>query len=338
MRLFSWFKRRYPLSGSAFDKRLAQPLLSDQQIHQLQQDLEGLTLNFPASTHFSEALRQGEQASRFMGSGLEYEESRPYQPGDEVRRINWRLMAKTGQAYTKLYQEERQQSVFILLDQRNSMRFGTRVRLKAEQALRAAGYFAWLAEKSALPVEGAYLAENLQFTPSFEGRSSFLELMHRFSQSCPPLSSKINLRSAASKVTSGHTFVEPSLDDVLMDLLHRLLPGSRLIVVSDFHDLTDTTLRLLTELQHRVSVKAVWIEDQAERSLPSVSGMRLYSSMTDQAYELGDASQLEDYRLWAEHYFESRQQKLRQTGMRLYSLATHQSLEALAAQVEQSDG
>lgn len=331
MRLFSWFKRQHSARGGGLDNRLAQPLLSDHQIHQLQQELEGLSLNFPASTHFSEALRQGEQASRFMGSGLEYEESRPYQPGDEVRRINWRLMAKTGQAYTKLYQEERQQSVFILLDQRNSMRFGTRMRLKAEQALRAAGYFAWLAEKSALSVEGAYLAENLQFTPSFEGRSSFLELMHRFSQPCPPLSS-------SSGRASNQPFVEPSLDDVLMDLLHRLLPGSRLVVISDFHDLNDTTLRLLTELQHCVSVKAVWIEDEAERSLPNVSGMRLHSSMTDQAYDLGDAAQQEAYRQWAAHYFESRQRGLRQCGMRLYSLATHQGLEALAAQVEQSDG
>jgi uncharacterized protein (DUF58 family) len=83
--------------------------------------------------------------SRFRGRGVDYIESRAYQPGDDIRQMDWRLTARSGRPHTKLFQEEREQSILLLVDHNPSMRFGTRVRFKSVQAARAAALIAWAA-------------------------------------------------------------------------------------------------------------------------------------------------------------------------------------------------
>ncbi|MDG6774185.1 DUF58 domain-containing protein [Thiomicrorhabdus sp. ZW0627] len=304
-------------------KRVQQPLLSADQIHALAEEVSHMAVRLSRNPRQSEALRQGEQTSRFMGAGLEYEESRPYQLGDEIRRINWRLMARTGQAYTKLFQEERQENWFILVDQRQSMRFGTKTRLKAEQALRAAGYYLWMAQQSGIPVEGARLAEDLQATPTFEGRGTFEHLMEIFSQPCPPQSQKRQ---------------EPNLNDVLLEVTQRIQPGSRVIIISDFHDVDSKTMTILTALQALARVKAVFIEDVAERELPSREGLRLQSVSTAEVFSLQGRQQAEEYRVWAESYFQTLENRLKQSGTVVTTLLAHEPLSKLAEQMEGVNG
>lgn len=96
----------------------------------------------------SRQLRSGQQSSRLYGRGMDYAESRVYQPGDDVRRLDWRLTARSGKLHTKLFQEDREGSLLILLDTHASMRFGTRVRYKSVQAARAAACAAWYAARA----------------------------------------------------------------------------------------------------------------------------------------------------------------------------------------------
>ncbi len=93
----------------------------------------------------SPALRSGQQRSRLYGRGMDYAESRAYQPGDDARRLDWRLTARSGRLHTKLFQEDREGSLLILLDTCASLRFGTRARFKSVQAARAAAAAAWRA-------------------------------------------------------------------------------------------------------------------------------------------------------------------------------------------------
>ena len=79
---------------------------------------------------------------------MDYAESRVYQPGDDVRRLDWRLTARSGELHTKLFQEEREGRLLILLDTHASMRFGTRVRFKSVQAARAAALAGWYAVRA----------------------------------------------------------------------------------------------------------------------------------------------------------------------------------------------
>jgi uncharacterized protein (DUF58 family) len=96
----------------------------------------------------SRAARSGQQSSRLYGRGMDYAESRVYQAGDDVRRLDWRLTARSGKLHTKLFQEDREGCLLILLDTHASMRFGTRVRFKSVQAARAAAAAAWYAVRA----------------------------------------------------------------------------------------------------------------------------------------------------------------------------------------------
>jgi uncharacterized protein (DUF58 family) len=89
----------------------------------------------------------GPHASRFRGRGVDYQESRAYQPGDDIRNIDWRVTARSGRPHTKLFQEERERSVLLVADQGPSMRFGTRRCFKSVQAARAAALLAWVATR-----------------------------------------------------------------------------------------------------------------------------------------------------------------------------------------------
>lgn len=80
----------------------------------------------------------GEAFSAWKGRGLDYAESRVYQPGDDLRDLHWRLLARTGRPYVKVHHEEQASALHLLLDLRPGMAFGTRGRTKAEQAARMA--------------------------------------------------------------------------------------------------------------------------------------------------------------------------------------------------------
>lgn len=96
----------------------------------------------------SRAARSGQQSSRLYGRGMDYAESRVYQAGDDVRRLDWRLTARSGKLHTKLFQEDREGCLLILLDTHASMRFGTQVRFKSVQAARVAACAAWYAARA----------------------------------------------------------------------------------------------------------------------------------------------------------------------------------------------
>jgi len=296
------------------DPVLTSPILSDTQILDLAVALESIVAKLPNNPKQSSAMRQGEQPSRYRGAGMEYEESRPYEIGDEIRRINWRLMAKTGQAYTKLYQEERQENWFLLVDHRSTMRFGTRSQLKASQAAKVAAYFAWQAQNSGIPVSVGRLAESFVQSPIFEGRSAFSQIMHAVSQPCPPLASSEE---------------EPHLNDVLLSLSHQLQAGSRLIVISDFHDINDRSVEILTALQAFLLIKAVMIQDAAEVDIPEIKGLKLQSTVDNRLVDVDSSFQRERFSEWSKQYFDAIAAQLHTANVRFYALTTEMNLTAV---------
>ncbi len=80
------------------------------------------------------SLQTGAYVSRFRGRGMEFDESRPYQPGDDPRSIDWRVTARSTTAYTKLFREERERPVLVVVDLRCSMHFATQGCFKSVNA------------------------------------------------------------------------------------------------------------------------------------------------------------------------------------------------------------
>src|SRR3989304_9554914 len=97
------------------------------------------------TTHLVNAVMAGEYESAFRGRGMEFEEVREYQPGDEIRSIDWNVTARMGIPFIKEYREERELTVMLLVDVSFSGRFGTVKRFKNELSAEIAAILAYLA-------------------------------------------------------------------------------------------------------------------------------------------------------------------------------------------------
>ena len=85
----------------------------------------------------------GSHISKHKGRGVDFEEFRAYQPGDDIRQIDWRVTARTGRPFTKVFREERERPVIIGIDQCHNMFFGSQVAFKSVVAAEAAAIICW---------------------------------------------------------------------------------------------------------------------------------------------------------------------------------------------------
>src|SRR5262249_36584202 len=98
-----------------------------------------------AIKRLADSLSFGSDRSPFLGSGLEYVQSRPYLPGDDIRAMDWRVTARTGKPHVRVYTEEKDRPALLVVDQRINMFFGTRRAMKSVTAGEAAALAAWRA-------------------------------------------------------------------------------------------------------------------------------------------------------------------------------------------------
>lgn len=208
----------------------------------------------------------GDWPSARMGRGLDYEESRPYCPGDDLRDMDWRTTARLAHPFVKIYREERQPQWHLAMDRGSSMRFGTRSRLKVAQAARIAAFAAFAAStRNAAVSASLWDAEDVVLPPRHD-RSGVLALTQALSAPCPPLP-------------------PAGMNPVLAaDRLHRLLDeltrGTQLILISDFAWLDESHRALLGQLTERCTVLAARVVDPAERIMPDV-GLARFQDLAD---------------------------------------------------------
>lgn len=198
----------------------------------------------------------GDWPSAWLGRGLDFEEARPYAPGDDVRDMDWRTTARLGTPFLKTYREERQPLLHIVLDRGPSMRFGTRRRLKVTQAARLALLAGFAASSQNIAV-GLTLWDGEDRTlGARHGRSGWLEAVQAIVAPCAP--------QAAERGEAQH-------DEARLQTLRAELPrGSRLLLLSDFAWLSPLHERVLASLGAHCDALAVCISDAAERVLPDV--------------------------------------------------------------------
>ena len=134
----------------------------------------------PAWARPARARQMGLYHAPLKGRGMEYAESRPYQPGDDVRALDWRLTARSGKPLTKLFREERERPVFIAIDLRSPMAFATRGVFKQVQAARAAALLAFKAVKDGDRVGGVVLnAAGVHELPPARGQLAVARLLRQ---------------------------------------------------------------------------------------------------------------------------------------------------------------
>ncbi len=211
-------------------------------------------------------IQHGEHLSPRRGYGLDYEESRVYQPGDDVRFMNWRLAARTGEMHIKVFREERQPSAWILLDWRGSMRFGTQVRLKTTQALRTAVLLAFYSYYTGRSVTVLVIDTAAHWLKTGNDESAVVSMVNNMNQPCPPLPPEIKL---------------PSLTNVLRAMQCALVPGTSVCLISDFIDADNDCRSALAKLANDHDVRAIHILDPAEERLPKAGVLRLIATKAD---------------------------------------------------------
>ncbi len=174
-----------------------------------------LPMRQPAASALAGAYR-----SRFRGRGVDFLESRNYQPGDDIRNMDWRVTARTGRPHTKVFQEERERPVLVVLDASPSLYFGTRKRLKSVAAGQFAAAIAWSAVRRGDRIGGFLFApgRHRELRPA-GGRRGAMRLIQSLVDWLEPVD------STASP--------EP-LSRGLERVRHAARPGSLVVVVSDF--------------------------------------------------------------------------------------------------------
>lgn len=195
----------------------------------------------------------GERLSPFAKSGFEFAETRLYQSGDNVRFINWRRYASSGELYINTFHEERRPQCWLLMDRRASMRFGTRVRLKAAQAAIYSLYHLFKAQQHQMDIGGVILDQQLEWYDAKSSQESLYPLIRQIKAPCPPLADK----------------ADDQLHQALRLLNVRLSPGCLIILVSDFSDLDDNDSGILNTLSEKHTVAAVQVVDPIEAQLPA---------------------------------------------------------------------
>ena len=199
--------------------------------------------------------RFGLNQSVFRGRGMEFAESRIYQPGDDVKSIDWRVTARTGKVHSKLYQEERERPVYILLDCRSMMHFGSRVRFKSVMAAQIAAILSWVAIDGGDRIGGCVLhSHGLTNFPPSRNHSSMLRFLKSMSDATKNLDN-----------TAKH---EHSLTQAIRRLRHRCHSGALVFIVSDFHDLSDNSEQQMKMLSQIASITNILISDQLDEFLP----------------------------------------------------------------------
>lgn len=211
---------------------------------------------------FSPAARvrthqNGGYRSAFRGRGMEFDEVRAYQAGDDIRTIDWRVTARTGRTHTKLFQEERERPVLILLDARTFMRFGTRDTFKSVLAAKAAAVLTWVSMEGGDRVGGAVV------TPA--GITS-----HRPQRSRNRILGFVKAMAEATQAGFGAPPppVEPALADAIARLRQGARPGTLVFLVSDFHDFGAAAARELNRLSLQCQVTNIFVFDALEANTP----------------------------------------------------------------------
>jgi uncharacterized protein (DUF58 family) len=261
----------------------------------------------------------GDTRSVYRGYGLDYEESRQYQFGDELRFMNWRLTARTGQMYMKVFREERRASVFIVVDRRAGMRFGTRERLKVEQAARAATVVAFKALKQNVAVGGVILDTSPHWIPETSGEQGVFNLVNAACAPCPPINDNV----PTEKI---------SMVNILRLLQNMLTRGTIIYIISDLHDLSANTQPSIMQLASEHQLCAIHILDPAEKELPPAGLVRLHSpgASTSQTVDTGNSDTRSVYKTSADIFHAERKNIFEASGIPYIELETqHDAPEEL---------
>jgi len=218
--------------------------------------------------HKIRAPQTGQHLSVYKGRGMDFAESRAYIPGDDIRAMDWRVTARTGQPHTKVFQEERERPILIWTDLRPEMFFGTRGCFKSVMAAEIASLLIWKSwlegDRAGGVVVGA--DTHIEVRPA-RSKAKVLQLLQHLAHYSQQLYQYAGVKRASS------TDAE-SLAESWKRLRRVTSPGSQVYIISDFRGLDDDAQKQLLSVSRHAAITLLRISDPFEQQLPDVQKMK----------------------------------------------------------------
>lgn len=226
---------------------IARPLLTEKEIASLL--FAAPASDVAISTRYQRQAGFGGQPAAVKGSGMDFADLRAYQAGDDPRGIDWRATARSSHPLQRTFNADMGRPVYLVIDRRASMRFGTRRRLKVTQAVRAALWLGGREARAGNDIAAVILDSPCQWLPRGQGMTGIKRLANTAVAPCPPVAPDEH---------------EPGWRMILAGLQQRLPRGSTVLVFSDFLDLGVEDVRMLRALGQCCETVAVRISDPLE--------------------------------------------------------------------------
>ena len=223
------------------------------------------------------SILSGRYASRLRGRGLNFEEIRRYLPGDDIRTMDWKVTARTRSPHVRVYTEEKDRSVVLIVDQRINMFFGTRDRLKSVTAAELAALSAWRALRVG-DRAGAVIFNDTDLVEVRPKRSqkTVMSLLGSILQMNHAL-------SADSQVEQNPDMLNRALEAALQFITHDTL----VVIVSDFFGVNEQTERLTTRMAEHNDVLALLVHDPI-RLQPAVHNLTVSDGSLQMEIDFAD--------------------------------------------------
>ncbi len=258
----------------------------------------------------------GDHLSRFRGRGMDYQESRGYQPGDDIRSMDWRVTARTGNPHVKIYQEERERPVVVFVDLNAGMFFGTQGMLKSVLAARAAALIAWAALARGDRVGAMLFNGKRSDLQPCSGKHGVLRLIRQLVAHTDP---------RAGIEAPDH---EGGLNAALSRLRRVARPGSLIVLISDFYGVDDDSARHLSWLRRHNDMIALQIADAIEEVPPPSGRYGVAMAGRRAILDTGSSAARQAYSDYFSRHHEQVQAAMRRHDIPLLRLSTRSDLVA----------
>ena len=263
------------------------------------------TPNQPANSALS-----GKNVSKLRGRGLNFEELRHYRPGDDIRAMDWKVTQRTGKPHIKVFTEERERNVFLAIDQRMTMFFGSSNKMKSVIAAELSALIAWQISDSGDRIGAViYNDEQTKVIPAKRGKQHVVNLLSEVLKKNHELSIDLSAKNKAQKQVDD----SESYNKMLATLNKVSSHNGLIILIGDGHGFNEASTDYIKKLRQHNEVIACHISDPLEQTLPKMSQMVVsdgvqqiqFSSDNKQVqkkYEAEIARQLESYVKAAKKY------------------------------------
>ncbi len=357
-----WFNRQKQASSHKLSQDSCQSLLASLCSNGIKLSMQEL-LQYQSKSRLIDLAGkkniQGKQAgnylSRSKGRGMEFDEVRHYQTGDDVRAIDWRVTARTGKTHTKLFREEIERPVLVATDLSQNMHFGSKLLFKSVQGAHLAALVAWHAKNRGDRLGGLVFRdqEHIELKPRSR-KAGVLHYLHALTtlnnaidndsaahMKAAHINESINIKTDHDEQALSESDKQQrhnnsfNFEQHCARLRHIAKPGSLVYLITDGQALLDErsnhhALRHLTQISQHCELVVCLISDPLEHALPT-SHMKLTVTLTDgnkrQQLALGDNKTAQDYQQQAIVQGQKLQQTIQKTGARVTHFSAGSTLE-----------